>query len=49
MLKMASDVNSRLMSPSDLIEDLLDLSRQPITENESDGKVDTQYTLNGTF
>jgi hypothetical protein len=42
-------VNSRLISPSDLIEDLFDLSRQPITENESDGKVDTQCTINGTF
>lgn len=46
---MASDVNSRLMSPSDLIEDLFDLSRQPITDNERDGKVHTQYTPNGTF
>jgi len=45
---MASDVNSLLMSPSDLIEDLFDLSRQPITGNEPDGKVDTRYTLNGT-
>jgi hypothetical protein len=32
------------MSPCNLIEDLFDLSRQPFTENEPDGKVDTQYT-----
>jgi len=39
---MASDVNGRSMTSSNLIEDMFDLSQQAITDKWSNGKVDAQ-------
>lgn len=41
-MKMASDVNGRSMSSSNSIEDMFDLTQQPITDKWSNGKVDAQ-------